>query len=217
MRVIVLPLALLALIFSAEASAEVTLELGTCLQTHVVNGQEKTIETGESITLANGTQQLVVDCTANLGRSDDDTFPETSEAFVLLFEAADTRLNLAAPALQTSRDMQAFNRKKNFRLVTDAGTPVKYQADLLEKEGFQVFRDYPEELAAFNRTASPAVLLTRLPGSSGAGANSAKPAPQIGNQGAPNQETVRKMLRYWYLQADKKTRKEWKNWIQSSN
>ncbi|MDR9424790.1 MAG: DUF2057 domain-containing protein [Marinobacter sp.] len=213
----VLPLALLVSMFSAQASADTTLELGSCLQTHVVNGQEMTAGAGESITLSNGTQQLVVDCTANLGRSDDDTFPETSEAFVLLFKAADANLTLSAPALQTRRDMDSLNRKQNFRLVTDTGTPVNYQVDVLEKEGFQVFRDYAEELTAFNRTESPAALLSRLPASSGANTNSAKPLSEAGSQGAVDQETVRQMLRYWYLQADTKTRNEWKNWIQSSN
>ena len=216
MRAAFLPIAAISLLFSLQASAEVSLTLGNCLQTHVVNGQENAVIAGETINMANGAQQMVVDCTANLGRSDDDTFPETSDAFVLLFKAANTRLNLSAPDLQTSRDMQAFNRKKNFRLVTDGGTPVDYQVDVLEKDGFQVFRDYPEELEAFNRTESPAALLTRLPGSSDVSANSAKPAPQTRGQGAPDQETVRQMLRYWYLQADTETRNEWKNWIESS-
>ena len=216
MKAAFLPVAVMSLLLSLPASAEVALTLGTCLQAHVVNGEERAAGAGDTLSMANGTQQLVVDCTANLGRSDDDTFPETSDVFVLLFKASDTRLELLAPAMQSRRDMQAFNRTKRFRLVTDAGTPVQYQVDVLEKEGFQVFRDYRRELATFNRTESPAALLTRLPGTTATGTNSSTPAPQAGGQGHSDQETVRQMLRYWYLQADTETRNEWKNWIESS-
>jgi uncharacterized protein YccT (UPF0319 family) len=89
----------------------------------------------------------------------------------------------------------------------------------LEKEGFQVFRDYPKELEAFNRTSSPAAIRMQLPGLADADTDNdtAGHSPKAGGQGAQDQETVRQMLRYWYVQADKQTRKEWKNWIQSSN
>jgi len=215
LKAIVAPSFLLALLFSVQAPAEVTLALGPCVQAHVVNGEEKTALPDSSLTLTNGTQQLVVDCTAMLGRSNDDAFPETGEAFVLLFEAANTELTLSAPHIQTRRQMTAFNRQKDFRLTNAAGTPVNYHVDVLEKEGFQVFRDYPGELEAFNRISSPAAIRMQLPGL--ADTDTEGPSPKAGGQGAQDQETVRQMLRYWYWQADKKTRKEWKSWIQSSN
>jgi len=217
LKAIVAPSFFLVLFFSAQALAEVTLALGPCVQAHVVNGEEKTALPDSSLTLTNGTQQLVVDCTAMLGRSSDDAFPETGEAFVLLFEAANTELTLSAPRIQTRRQMTDFNREKDFRLTNTAGTPVNYHVDVLEKEGFQVFRDYPGELEAFNRNSSPAAIRMQLPGLADADTDTAGPSPKAGDQGAPDQETVRQMLRYWYLQADKQTRKEWKNWIQSSN
>jgi uncharacterized protein YccT (UPF0319 family) len=217
LKAIVAPSFLLALLFSAQALAEVTLALGPCVQAHVVNGEEKMIRSESSLTLTNGTQQLVVDCTAMLGRSNDDAFPETGEAFVLLFEAADTKLTLSAPHIQTRRQMTAFNRQKDFRLTNAAGTSVNYHVDVLEKEGFQVFRDYPGELEAFNRTSSPAAIRMQLPGLADADTDTAGPSPKAGGQGAQDQGMVRQMLRYWYLQADEQTRKEWKNWIQSSN
>jgi uncharacterized protein YccT (UPF0319 family) len=221
LKAIVAPYFLLALFFSAQAPAEVTLAFGPCLQAYVVNGEEKIVLPESSLTLTNGTQQLVVDCTAMLGRSNDDAFPETGEAFILLFEAADTELTLSAPHIQTRQQMKAFNRQRNFRLTTAAGTSVNYHVEVLEKEGFQVFRDYPKELEAFNRTSSPAAIRMQLPGLADADADAdtdtAGHSPKAGGQGAQDQETVRQMLRYWYVQADKQTRKEWKNWIQSSN
>jgi hypothetical protein len=57
----------------------------------------------------------------------------------------------------------------------------------------------------------------QLPGLADADTDTEGPSPKAGGQGALDQETVRQMLHYWYLQADKQTRKEWKNWIQSSN
>ncbi|SFJ38206.1 hypothetical protein SAMN05216429_102159 [Marinobacter persicus] len=211
-----LPLCLSIGLFSSQALADVTLTLDSCLQAHALNGQEKELAAGESLTLANGTHQLVVDCTANLGRSEDDTFPETSDAFVLLFEARDAELTLSAPVINTETQMERFNRQGNFRLVSSDGAAVSYQTDVLKKEGFQVFRDYPEELEAFNRTDSPAALRPYAPGLPAAVSNGAGPATHAGDAGAPDQETVRQMLRYWYLQADRETRNEWKNWIESS-
>ncbi|EAZ97311.1 DUF2057 domain-containing protein [Marinobacter sp. ELB17] len=219
LKAIVAPSFLLALFFSAQAPAEVTLALGPCVQVHVINGEEKIVLPESSLTLTNGTQQLVVDCTAMLGRSSDEAFPETGEAFVLLFEAADTKLTLSAPHIQTRQQMKAFNRQRNFGLTSAAGTSLNYYVEVLEKEGFQVFRDFPGELEVFNRTSSPAAIRAQLPGLADADTDidTAEPSPKAGGQGAQDQETVRQMLRYWYLEADKQTRKEWKNWIQSSN
>jgi len=216
LKAIVAPIFVLSLLVSVQASAEVTLTLGPCVQTHVVNGDEKNAVAGESLTLANGTQQLVVDCEAMLGRSDDDAFPESSETFVLLFDAADAVLTLSAPRLQTRQDMEAFNLQGDFSLTNAEGDPLSYQIGVLEKEGFQVFRDYLDELETFNRTSAPAALRMQLPGAHAAAGNVTDAVPQVGEQGAPDQETVRQMLRYWYLQADAETRNEWKNWIQSS-
>ncbi|MDR9426391.1 MAG: DUF2057 domain-containing protein, partial [Marinobacter sp.] len=67
-----IPLYLSIGLFSAQALADVTLSLDSCLQAHVVDGREKAMTPGDSLKLANGTHQLVVDCTVNLGRSDDD-------------------------------------------------------------------------------------------------------------------------------------------------
>ncbi|NVD35998.1 DUF2057 domain-containing protein [Marinobacter lutaoensis] len=216
LKAIVAPIFVLILLVSAQVNADVRLTLGPCVQTHVVNGDEKNAVSGESLTLANGTQQLVVDCEAMLGRSDDDAFPESSETFVLLFDAADAVLTLSAPRLQTRQQMAAFNQQKDFRLVNAEGEALSYQIGVLEKEGFQVFRDYLDELEAFNRTPAPAALRMQLPGASAAAGNVTDAVPHVGEQGAPDQETVRQMLRYWYLQADRETREEWKNWIQSS-
>jgi uncharacterized protein YccT (UPF0319 family) len=217
LKSIVAPSFLLALFFSAQAPAEVTLAFGPCVQAHVVNGEEKIVLPESSLSLTNGTQQLVVDCTAMLGRSNDDAFPGTSETFVLLFEAADTKLTLSAPRIQTRQQMKAFDRQRNFRLTSAAGTSLDFHVDVLEKEGFQVFRDYPGELETFNRTSSPAAIRMQLPGLADADTFTTGPSPKAFGQGAQDEETVRQMLRYWYFQADKQTRKEWKNWIQSSN
>lgn len=219
LKVIFISFCLFVALLPVQVVAEVTLTLDSCLQTHVVNGKGRAVAPGDSLTLANGSHQLVVDCTANIGRSDDDAFPETSDTFVVLFEAEDVELTLSTPAIGTRRNMESFNRQRDFSLVDGAGTSVSYQVDVLEKEGFQVFRDYAEELEAFNRTSSAAATSLHVPGMAiaardGDGKDS---GPRMAGQGTPDQETVRQMLRYWYLQADKETRNEWKNWIQSSN
>lgn len=223
MKSIATTIFLVTALFSIEASAGVTVNLAECMQTHVVDGREQKTSSGNSIALDNGTHQMVVSCTVPLGRSDDDSFPEASDTFVLQFTAADVELTLSAPTIRTLREMERFNEKGDFRLVTASGEPVKYHAHVLKKEGFQVFRDYVAELEAFNRSSAAAALTAGV----AAGASNSDPTPsardrhrppyEARGQEIPNQEMVSQMLRYWYLEADMKTRNEFKGWMQTSD
>lgn len=208
---------LTASVAAAPVMAEVRLTLGNCLDTHVVDGKERNLGPGAELVLANGVHQLVVDCTVSVGRSEDETFPETSEALVVRFDASDSALTLAAPTIRSRQQLEAFNRSRDLRLQTAGGDEVGYQVAVLEKEGFQVFRDYLREVEVFNRSSSPAATSGfRAPAVAGAATDVKASAGQPSGAAAPDQELVNQMLRYWYLKADPKTRNEWKNWILSS-
>lgn len=206
-----------AALFSVQVSAGVTLNLDECIQTHVVNGIGHKSSAGTSIELNNGSNQIVVSCAVTLGRSNDDSFPEVSDAFVLQFTATDTELTLSAPTIQSHRQLERFNSEGNFRLVSFSGQTVPYRADVLKKEGFQVFRDYVEELEAFNRASAPATLSSGASDTTGSAKDENKAGRQTGAEDAPDQNMVRQMLRYWYLRADMKTRNEFKSWMTSSD
>ena len=201
------PTCLLATLMPLPALADVELTLGPCVKVQAVQGSEQTAGSGESVTLADGTQQLVVECTAEIGR---EKVLETSDAFVVSFEAAETALTLSAPEIESRNQMDSFNHQGNWQLTDRQGREVAFTADVLEKEGFQLVRDYARELAAYNRSGSVAAV--------------AVPELKTNQDGLlldshvdPDQEMVSRMLRYWYLKADEQTRKEWDSWVDSSN
>lgn len=193
--------------------AEVQLTLGSCVNVQAVQGSEQTASAGQVMTLADGTQQLVVECTTEIGRED---ILETSDAFVVRFDAAGTELTLSAPDIDSRNEMDSFNREGEWHLTDRQGQPVTFTADVLKKEGFQLVRDYARELAAYNRSGASAAVT--------ASSVTAAGAPLSNQEGLlldshvdPDQEMVSRMLRYWYLKADEQTRKEWDSWIDSSN
>lgn len=192
-------------------SAGVELTLGPCVNVKAVNDSEQVASAGQTLSLENGTQQLVVECTTEIGR---EAMPETSSAFVLRFTDENETLTLSATDIRTSRDMDAFNRQGNWQLNDSLGRPVPVSSDVLEKEGFQLIRDYQSELEAYNRSGAVASVAANT-----AVADPERAVNQVGMQldAEPDQEMVIRMLRYWYLKADERTRNEWNSWVDSSN
>ncbi|WP_226538122.1 DUF2057 family protein [Marinobacter nauticus] len=198
---------LLAALMPLPALAEVQLTLGACVNVQAVQDSEQTAGSGQSLTLADGTQQLVVECTTEIGREE---VLETSDAFVVRFEAADTALALSAPEIESRNQMDAFNQQGNWQLTDRQGREVAFTADVLEKEGFQLVRDYARELAAYNRSGARAAVAAQ-------GLITNQDGLLLDSHVDPDQEMVSRMLRYWYLKADEQTRKEWDSWVDSSN
>ena len=198
---------LLAALMPLPALAEVQLTLGACVNVQAVQDSEQTAGSGQSLTLADGTQQLVVECTTEIGREE---VLETSDAFVVRFEAADTALALSAPEIESRNQMDAFNQQGNWQLTDRQGREVAFTADVLEKEGFQLVRDYARELAAYNHSGAEAAVAAP-------GLITNQDGLLLDSHVDPDQEMVSRMLRYWYLKADEQTRKEWDSWVDSSN
>ncbi len=196
-----------------SAWAESELKLGACVSVQAVNGSEQSASAGQSLKLGNGTHQLVVECTAEVGR---EATLETSDAFVLLFTAENSELTLSAPQIGSSREMAAFNDQGNWTLTDGQSRPVAFKSDVLEKEGFQLVRDYPRELEIYNRSGAVAAM-TALAGTRDSGLATNQEGLLLDPRTDPDQETVSRMLRYWYLKADEKTRNEWNSWVDSSN
>ena len=148
-----------------------------------------------------------MECTTEIGREE---VLETSDAFVVRFEAADTALALSAPEIESRNQMDAFNQQGNWQLTDRQGREVAFTADVLEKEGFQLVRDYARELAAYNRSGARAAVAAQ-------GLITNQDGLLLDSHVDPDQEMVSRMLRYWYLKADEQTRKEWDSWVDSSN
>lgn len=216
MKPLFIPVLIAALTIPAHGQAEVILRLGEGVSLHAVNGNaysDKGFLSGEpGVALDDGVHQIVVDYQAEIGRNRDDSVIERSDAFVILFEAEDKDLVLSAPAVSTQRELDAFNEGADWQMKDKDGNSHEFRLDVLEKEGFQLVRDYERELAEFNSTGSPAALKTKRSGPEPAGLNT-ESIPS--GDTASDQQMVRQMLRYWYLKADENTKSEMKRWIRS--
>jgi uncharacterized protein YccT (UPF0319 family) len=134
---------------------------------------------------------------------------------VILFEAEDETLTLSAPDITTRRGMTSFNEIPDWIFRNNAGKDHEFHMDVLEKTGFQVVRNYEQEISEFNKGRSQAAWtggdVSTVPHS-----NAAAAAETISSgKSVEDQETVRQMLRYWYSKADEETRSEMKHWIVS--
>ncbi|MGM0569824.1 DUF2057 family protein [Marinobacter sp.] len=216
MKLILFPVLMAAITIPAHVQAEVNLRLGEGVSLHAVNGKShsnKGFLSGSSgVSLDNGVHQIVVDYQVEIGRTRDDSVIERSDSFVILFETEDRDLVLSAPSVGTQRELDEFNDNPLWKLMDKGGNRHDFQLDVLEKEGFQLVRDYERELSRFNKTDSPAALHIRHAGSDPAARNNESISS---GDTANDQHMVRQMLRYWYLKADENTKSEMKRWIRS--
>lgn len=210
----------LLLAFSSSLIADVRIQFEEGVSVLALNGKEVTNESlfseADFVELNNGLNQLLVQYTAELKKSADDFELETTDSFVLLFDAKNMALILKAPLVRNEDDVDAFNRSGDWRLLNASGVAQAIKVSPLKKDGFQLSRDYERELEDFNLTDAAAA----LPHERVIGLADASPLPavksQSGNKNTSNSSELNmpeKMLRYWYNQADSETRKRFKKWI----
>ena len=206
-------LVIAATFFSLNAFAEVRLELGEGINLLAVNGEEigsDSFFAGKtSALLPEGTNQILVNYTAEIKPGDDSEL-ESTQASVILFKADANGVYLSAPKMKSVRDVEDFNKNLNWNLVDQNGNKIAYKAALLIKKGFQLSRDYEDELEEFNMSNADAALpKTRI--ISPAEVKHTRKAQQ--NQVKENKNMAMEMLIYWYNQADEKTRRSFKELI----
>ncbi len=224
---------------AGELVAATTMLFPKTIQILAVNGKEISHKRG-SIQLPDGDNQLLVRLVADVGKNSDAEM-EYSDLIILSFSATNSQLQLVAPKIKRTLDMRSFNRKTDLKLLTADGTPMPFAKDKLIKEGFQLGRDYEQELAAYNQSNAPAALTsiaaavqdqqaTVKPESNAPPSSSADTPRQI-KQKAPQAESspvnsrqpeadaamAKKMLRYWYEKADEKTRQDFLQNLKENN
>ncbi|MGM0534905.1 MAG: DUF2057 domain-containing protein [Pseudomonadota bacterium] len=229
------------LLIPVAVLADVSLRLGDGVRVIAVNGDMATarLEAGadNALEVGNGKTQLVVEYSAEVRGTAGGEFLETSDTHVLLFEAHETSLALKAPDIDSQHEMDDFNRSRQWRLVDHRGRAIEYAIDVLEKKGFQLGRNHGQELAAFNRTDSPAaysaaaeVAATEVAAkeiaateeSDAAALESVNAADQAtaesdDSRSLADQAMIERMLKYWYQQASQVTRNNFKSWIETSH
>lgn len=206
-------LILVAVLMSFNSYAEVQLEVGEGINLLAVNGEE--VESGSlfssktSARLPNGTNQILVNYTAEIKPGDDSEF-EVTKPSVILFKTDASELYLNAPKMKSLRDVERFEKNLNWNLRDQNGNPILFKSALLIKEGFQLSRDYKNELKEFNMSNSTAALTKTRIISPAEVKNSQNPQH---SQAKQNKNMTMDMLIYWYNQADEKTRRSFKELI----
>lgn len=212
-------IALLTCFIPSVVFGDVTIKLNQGTDILAVNGKaverSSLFDSTGSLRLENGKNQIVVEYTAEIEESSDDSILETSESYVLLFEAKDTEIKLQTPKITNHYDLKKFNQSPQWMLVDSQGRTLPYQSGILKKEGFQLARDYTAELMKFNQSgvaaAMPALRVERHQfNEQPVVKKSAEPASNA------DQKMIGEMLQYWYQQADEPTRNKFKSWIKTS-
>lgn len=205
-------------LYPAATLADIELNPANGVGILAING--KPVESGTlfsgapELKLANGKAQIVAEYTAEIIESADDYVLEKTDTFVLTFEARDTTVSIQAPEISSRYDLKAFNETGNWRLLDTQGNTLPFTFGKLEKEGFQLGRDYEKELKKFNSSGSSAAL-NSLAIETHSFQNTSQPYTAADNA-HPDQKMVGQMLQFWFEQANEETKNKFKSWIKTS-
>lgn len=216
-----------SLLISSPAMADVSLRLPEGIKLVATNGKKAKIY--RHTNLPDGINQIALQYEGEFGKDINDSDMEYSHVFVVTFDAADAKLEMKSPNVRRKSHVENFNKNPNITIVDQHGTVIPTAIGKLEKEGFQLMRDYERELEEFNVSGSPAAV---PPGTTSQAASQSKTVqpksvkvkkpytstntvkempqqPQAGGQ----PEIPEQMLKYWYEQADEETKERFKEWV----
>jgi len=215
----VLPLLISMAVFPSISQADIALSTGEGVNILAINGKaidQGTLFSGSpELRADNGKTQIVAEYTAEISDSADDYRLEKSDTFVITFSAADTTVKVHAPEISSPYDLKEFNESGKWMLKTKDGQSISYEYGKLEKEGFQLARDYERELENFNKTRSDAAIISLNQETHSF--NKGTAAQPVSSSAHPDQKMVGQMLQFWYEQASTETRNKFKSWIESSH
>lgn len=215
MKLTVLVPALAGLLWAGSALANVQLEVTPPYVVQLIDGEPtnpKLLQTGNKYPIEAGKHQLVVAFEGNYSSRSDTKFV-TAEPLVINFTAEDNQqLMLDYKKPRNEAEAKQFVKTQQVGLKDKvSGQPVKSEQFVLPKvEGFQLTRDYQQELIAmgkaFNQPTTVAV--------STAAVMAAASAPvQVAPSKAQSNPEALTQLQSWYNKADTETRKAFQIWV----
>lgn len=217
MKLTVLVPALAGLLWAGSALADSQLEIQNPYVVQLIDGtaiNPKLLDKTSSFSIGAGKHQLVVAFEGNYSNRNDIKLV-TAEPLVINFTAADNQtlvLDYKKPrneseAKQFVKDQKVVLKDKN------SGQELESEQFVMPKvEGFQLTRDYQQELLkmgkAFNQ---PAVAATAVSSAAVMAAASA-PVEAAPSKAQANPEALTQ-LQSWYNKADAETRKAFQIWV----
>ncbi len=209
MKLIQMVVLCVSLSLPVSAWAVVQLQLPEKVSIVAINGKNVSVE--DRAEFPDGLNQIAIRYVAELGRKFDSE-RVYSDTFVLLFRAQNTSLIMQIPEITKKQQLIKFNSKPDILILISNGTELDVQISKLNKEGFQLTRDYAKELIVFNQTGMPAAV-TMGSHFNQVGQNQPLSVGVSEKILSVEERMAERMLRYWYQQADANTRERFKVWI----
>nr|WP_320136945.1 DUF2057 domain-containing protein [uncultured Amphritea sp.] len=207
-----------SLIFSSSLMADVKLSVGSDISLIAVNGYEveskSFFDNKKTAILPNGKNQILVKYSTEIKQAGGLEI-ESTDAHVLVFTAVDQDVQLSAPTIKKVSELRQFNRGDTWILKDSAGNSITYLSQTLVKDGFQINRNYEQELSKLNQSGGAIAIgnSLKLTGFSSESGEINKPFSNEQNNKSGSLNLPETLLRYWYLHADLETRERFKTWV----
>ncbi|WP_293267462.1 DUF2057 domain-containing protein [Neptunomonas sp.] len=161
----------------------------------------------KKIILKNGYNQILVEYSAEIKEPFGDDEVKILSSYIIDFNGNNEIVHLSIPVLESHHDFEAFKINPEWRMINSDGVVKKITINKLNKEGFQLGRNYEKELAVFNSKKLASSI-------------DIKPSTDTDNNTIPiegccsfNKSQLSKvMLRYWYINASKNVREDFIFW-----
>lgn len=212
------------MLISSSAMADVQIQLPREVKVLAVNCAEKSVV--QKLTLPDGDNQIALRLITEFGKAGDEEMAY-SDVFVVRFSADQGMYTLQIPKISRPYDITRFNTEPKISITDAANHQLTVNVAELTKEGYQLVRNYAEELEGFNRTDSPAAFACPAVSESSkkkteVKSKEVKETPELAVKekktakqptDSENVSTAETMLYYWYDQADEETKKRFKESI----
>lgn len=193
----------LAIVFSATATAKITIEVPSSIDVLVVNDAKPNtsgslFSSTKSLELEDGQNQIVFRFEPFFNEGNDRVIVE-SDVVIAKFTTQEKELAFSLPEYRDAKVAQKNIKSFEWSLMDKNGSVVKVDQDRLIKQGMQIGRNYYQETTEYNRTGAIASITD----------TTASPVVQ----GVAADSTAEEMLHFWYNKADEKTKARFKEYV----
>ncbi|MCE2571273.1 DUF2057 family protein [Motilimonas eburnea] len=231
-----------SLSLSATVLAEVQLTVPSDVELLAANEEKAELSGGlfasnKKLILPDGENQIVFRYVPVYSQGGDDIQLQ-SKTIIATFSGSDARLRFELPKYRSALEAKNSIDNLAWRLMDQTGSTLAVNQDVLDKDGFQIGRDYADEAktynlaggkAALSASSTPAIAATsttKAASTAAVAATAASVAADSGakdsatKQAAPTKQatpeadnTAEEMLHFWYNKADKATQERFKQYI----
>lgn len=202
---------LIALTFPLQALASATLAIPQPYIVYLLDGKavkNELLDNKQSLPLAKGKHQLVIRFEGSFRDQGENRLISGEPVVYSLDIAGNESLALEFTYPRDYRAAEQYLKNQQLKLVdTKTGKEVKADYFVMpKKEGLQIGRNYQEELESMGKAFAQSAASVPV-------ATAAAAATVTATNDLTGQDQSLEMLKYWYLKADSKTRKDFQHWI----